>query len=80
MNPQNWPAWWYGPQGQAAVFQRADDVPEGWRDSPAALTFPPPEPAPEPVAPAAEPLQVVPTPPLENSSSEPKPKRSRKRT
>jgi hypothetical protein len=30
-----WPSWRYGPDGQAAVFNSEDDVPEGWADHPA---------------------------------------------
>jgi len=29
-----WPSWRYGPNGQAAVFVKGDDVPEGWVDRP----------------------------------------------
>lgn len=31
---QAWPAWRYGPNGQAQIFQREEDVPVGWVDSP----------------------------------------------
>lgn len=27
---QAWPAWMYGPEGRSAVFDRAEDVPDGW--------------------------------------------------
>jgi hypothetical protein len=27
-----WPAWRYGPDGQAQIFQSASEVPEGWKD------------------------------------------------
>ncbi len=27
---QDWPAWMYGPEGQKRVFDRAEDVPDGW--------------------------------------------------
>lgn len=40
---QEWPSFRYGPNGESKVFQSADDVPEGWRDSPknmGAQTFP----------------------------------------
>lgn len=30
---QSWPAWFYGPDGEAKLFQKAEDVPEGWTDS-----------------------------------------------
>lgn len=29
-----WPAWFYGPSGQAQVFESKDDVPKGWVDHP----------------------------------------------
>lgn len=29
-----WPGWWYGPDGQSAIFQREEDVPEGWKNRP----------------------------------------------
>lgn len=31
---QSWPAWRYGPDGASQVFKSAEDVPEGWADSP----------------------------------------------
>jgi hypothetical protein len=30
----SWPAWYYGPGGAAAIFERADDIPAGWADAP----------------------------------------------
>lgn len=35
---QAWPSFRYGPNGETQVFQRAEDVPEGWRDSPDFVT------------------------------------------
>ena len=32
---QHWPAWFYGSGGAAEIFARAEDVPPGWRDTPA---------------------------------------------
>ena len=29
-----WPSWRYGPGGQAAIFECAEDVPKGWEDHP----------------------------------------------
>lgn len=29
-----WPSWRYGPNAAADIFQCAEDVPEGWADSP----------------------------------------------
>jgi hypothetical protein len=34
MHMNDFPAWYYGPEGQQQVFQRAEDVPEGWQDHP----------------------------------------------
>lgn len=31
------PAWFYGPDGQSAIFESAEEVPSGWRDHPAAF-------------------------------------------
>lgn len=35
---QAWPAFRYGPEGQKQVFNRPEDVPEGWQDSPDFVT------------------------------------------
>ncbi len=35
------PAWWYGPRGDAEVFQCLADVPKGWRETPFAEVIPP---------------------------------------
>lgn len=32
---QSWPAWFYGEDGQAQIFNGPDEVPEGWHDNPA---------------------------------------------
>lgn len=29
-----WPSWRYGPEGQAEIFQREEDVPDGWGRKP----------------------------------------------
>lgn len=34
MDKTSWPAWYYGPNNQAEIFQNADEVPEGWADHP----------------------------------------------
>jgi hypothetical protein len=31
----DWPAWFYGPNGEAEIFASEADVPDGWRDTPA---------------------------------------------
>ena len=31
---QSWPAWRYGPNGEARIFNKDDVVPKGWVDSP----------------------------------------------
>lgn len=33
MKPR-YPGWRYGPNGEAEIFQCAEDVPEGWYDTP----------------------------------------------
>lgn len=35
MSEETWPSVRYGPDGASAVFQSADDVPDGWEDHPA---------------------------------------------
>jgi len=30
----NFPAWYYGPDGESQIFDREEDVPEGWTDHP----------------------------------------------
>lgn len=32
--PQKFPKWMNGPDGQGAVFERAEDIPEGWVEHP----------------------------------------------
>jgi len=29
-----WPSWRYGPNGEAEIFEKAEDVPKGWQDHP----------------------------------------------
>lgn len=31
---ETFPSWRYGPNGESAVFDNADDVPKGWKDAP----------------------------------------------
>jgi hypothetical protein len=38
-----WPSFRYGPDGKGKVFQSAEEVPEGWTDSPKAVAAPEPE-------------------------------------
>jgi hypothetical protein len=33
----DFPTWRYGPDGQSAVFQSAEDIPEGWEDHPSKI-------------------------------------------
>lgn len=33
--PVKWPGWFYGPNGEAEIFQSEDEVPKGWLDHPA---------------------------------------------
>lgn len=37
----NWPAWKYGPYGEAVVFEKPEDVPFGWTDKPQEQFTPP---------------------------------------
>lgn len=60
---QAWPAWFYGPDGESAVFDRAEDVPDGWTDNPNSLpeafqVDPPAEPARRGRPPKAEPEEM----------------------
>lgn len=41
-----WPAWRYGPSGESAIFERAEDVPPDWYSAPQ-QAFEPPAPKPE---------------------------------
>lgn len=31
---KSWPAWRYGPNGQADIFQSPEEVPDGWQNHP----------------------------------------------
>ncbi len=42
----DWPAWYYGPDGEGRIFDRAEDVPEGWQDHPDKAKAVAPKPAP----------------------------------
>lgn len=44
----NWPAWYYGPAGEAKVFQSEAEVPQGWLDAPGKHYDPTPPIAPAP--------------------------------
>jgi hypothetical protein len=35
-----WPAWRYGPDGEADVFENEADVPKGWKNHPSAFEKP----------------------------------------
>tara|TARA_R110000868_G_scaffold209021_1_gene458586 strand:- start:3155 stop:3400 length:246 start_codon:yes stop_codon:yes gene_type:complete len=30
----DWPGWFYGPNGESAIFKSAGEVPAGWEDAP----------------------------------------------
>lgn len=34
---KDWPRWFYGPDNQSGVFDREEDVPEGWAEHPDAV-------------------------------------------
>jgi len=38
MEKQNTPAWFYGPNGAAKIFDNLDDVPAGWQDHPSKIS------------------------------------------
>lgn len=40
LDPNYWPAVFYGPDGQNQIFQRPTEVPEGWHDNPAKVGDP----------------------------------------
>lgn len=40
LNPKDWPAVFYGPEGQNQIFNRPSEVPEGWHDDPAKVGDP----------------------------------------
>ena len=58
MAERNWPAWYYGPKGAAAVFESQSEVPEGWVDHPSKVGQPAAAPS-EPVGGPVAPSQVV---------------------
>lgn len=41
-----WPSWRYGPNGEAEIFQREEDVPPGWTDYIPKRVLPPVQEAP----------------------------------
>jgi len=58
MEKQNWPSWRYGPKGEAQVFEKAGDVPAGWKEHPSehGATKAAPTPTPTPTPSAAAPV------------------------
>lgn len=44
MAEQTFPAWFYGPDGQALVCESADDVPKGWASHPGKVKAEKPDP------------------------------------
>ena len=61
MSKSEWPAWFNGPKGETAIFDKAEDVPTGWTSGAEKRTVkgsapsPTPAPAPTPTAPAGDP-------------------------
>jgi hypothetical protein len=45
--PVKWPGWYYGPDNASAIFESADEVPEGWEDHPSKVKAAPREPEPK---------------------------------
>lgn len=52
----SWPAWFYGPNDAAEIFEKAEDVPAGWVDHPALVGT---EKAPAKTAPAKTAAQAA---------------------
>lgn len=48
MSKVAWPAWFYGPNNQAQVFESEALVPKGWHDHPSKVSDEKPKPAPAP--------------------------------
>lgn len=40
MRKDLFPGWFYGPNGEAEIFQKAEDVPKGWEDAPQKVKVP----------------------------------------
>lgn len=53
MTDKNWPAWFNGPNGEAEIFNSADEVPNGWTTG--AEKRPAPKPK-QPTPPASSPV------------------------
>lgn len=66
----DWPGWFYGPNGQSAIFKSAAEVPKGWEDAPQKVR-------------AAQPVEIVeevlPNSAVPISAELPKAKRAYKR-
>lgn len=56
----NWPAWFYGSRGEVGIFDRKEDVPKGWADSPAKFKAKPPPADPDQTPPPADPIGTKP--------------------
>lgn len=50
MEKQTWPAWRYGPNGAADIFDSESAVPAGWKDHPSKVGADKPAPRPTPLA------------------------------
>ena len=42
-NMIEWPAWRFSPDGESQLFEKAEDVPEGWTSKPPAVIYEAPE-------------------------------------
>ncbi|MBA4165521.1 MAG: hypothetical protein C0510_12995 [Erythrobacter sp.] len=66
MEKQNSPAWFYGPNGAAKIFDNPEDVPAGWQDHPSKVgaaavpleKTPPTNSQPTPTTPDTETVQI----------------------
>lgn len=56
MSDKHWPAWFNGPKGETAIFDKAEDVPTGWTSGAEKRTVKGSAPSPTPTpAPAGDP-------------------------
>lgn len=65
MEKISWPAWYYGPKGEAEVFVSEDDVPKGWKDDPGKFEHI--------AADEADPAKTITPPPIASQTGEQKP-------
>lgn len=42
-NRVEWPAWWYSPDGESQLFEKAEDIPTDWTPKPPTAIYEAPE-------------------------------------